>query len=223
MSVLDTRCAGGLPASVKEWYSLDGIDRIMEKATCNSPLALADLGQPVDRLDGQKLLLLMYENQGVCRWAVPLNGADDPPVLVSFDDWEAPESWQPYAESFSAFAQTVLGDEREGLVLKGVDVELRDQDLEFLRRTFTAGHRTYNWPEAVNYRFARDDQYLLLWQGDRQTDWHLRADSVNSLRKLALEVWNLGQLSKSLYETCSVGAELLAELRASSTVTISGD
>lgn len=222
LRALEDRCPGGLPIAVKEWYALADSHQILRKATCHSPVPVTELGEPIDWLDApidlvtQELLMVMSENQGACHWAVTLNSEENPPVLVSYDLTQA-NSWQPYAESFSAFIETVLIDERWAIKLSAQDIQLREQDLEFLRKMFSAGPVTYNWPGLVNYRFVRDDQYILLWDGEGQCDWKISALDIESLLKLTKIVWQLGELAENLYATYNDGAAVLDEIRSGST------
>nr|BFE59268.1 hypothetical protein GCM10020063_037940 [Dactylosporangium thailandense] len=74
-----------MPASVREWYSLAA-------------------GQEI------RLLPFMIENQGVCFWAVMLDGSDDPPVMISLDDLEPSDEWTMLAATFSDLVYTRIWD-----------------------------------------------------------------------------------------------------------------
>ena len=223
VSELDSRCGGRLPASVKEWYSLvDSVD-ILAKKTSDHPVPLEDLGKVFENWYGggrrdfvaEGYLVIMSENQGVCNWAVPLNsGEEDPPVMVEVDS--SPDClWQPFADRFSIFINTIVCDWMDSIRLCAQDTPLTDQDLEFLRGQFKEGYSTYNWPAKISYRFRQRDQYILLWAGEDQTDWHLAADNVDSLYELVMTVWHCGSLSDSLYETDDLGSIVLERMRDS--------
>lgn len=60
-----------LPASVREWYSLDGaVDILAEYSNQDHPISLSSLGDLSGRISqealAQNLLLVMHDNQSVC-------------------------------------------------------------------------------------------------------------------------------------------------------------
>jgi hypothetical protein len=70
-----------LPASVREWYSLDGVIPILfEHGDGDPPVRLQELGDPRDLRLG--VLRILAADQGAVRWYVCLDGSDDPPVDV---------------------------------------------------------------------------------------------------------------------------------------------
>lgn len=82
------------PASVREWYSLDRcIELLQEHSNSDCPVPLEQLGRPVRNWYGVEshdllkvgILWIMGENQGVCNWAVLLDGSDDPPVVIEIE------------------------------------------------------------------------------------------------------------------------------------------
>jgi len=111
------------PAAVREWYALDRAVAILETyGNSDRPIPLARLGEiekgyggnPDQDLLTNGLLLIMYENQGVTRWAIRLDGTDDPPVLVQ-EDWPR-GPWHIYAGQFSTFVYTRVWDWQTALV-----------------------------------------------------------------------------------------------------------
>lgn len=223
VSELDSRCGGRLPAAVKEWYSLDGAVNILAKKTSDHLVPLEELGKVFDDWYGggrrdfvaEGYLVIMTENQGVCNWAVPLNSEEeDPPVLVEVES--SPNVvWKPFADRFSIFVNTIVCDWIDSIHLCAQDTPLADKDLGFLREHFTEGYSTYNWPAKQSYRFRQQDQYILVWAGEDQTDWHLAADSADSLYELVRTVWHCGSLSDSLYEADELGSIVLERMRDS--------
>lgn len=215
---LEKKCGGHLPASFKEWYSLDGAWEILAKRTSDHPIALSDLGKDRWYVEGSRdfisegHLVFMTENQGVCHWALELNGEDDPPVVVEVDSLPTVK-WQPFADTFSAFVEVVVSDWNYGHVLSAQDVPLTDSDLDFLRQQFNEGPMTHNWPAKTSSRFRKDDQCLIIWAGEEQADWFLQSNSPEHLRELLNEVWNCGSLAESLYENDDIGAKILKEKR----------
>jgi hypothetical protein len=158
------------------------------------------------------LLVVMIENQGVCTWAVKLDGADDPPVVVEVDSRRSASSpsevrWEPCAVSFSTFMYCRAWD--HGLNGKLVmafaqDKALAPSDLEFLHSHFSEGPRTHGHAGATNYRFFTDSSAILIWdQEDYErggaADWWLVASSEEALRDLLHTVWHCGSLNETLY------------------------
>ncbi|QEH32281.1 Leucine Rich repeats (2 copies) [Aquisphaera giovannonii] len=106
------------PASVREWYSLQGVDDLMKKASGLGPFRpIAELGSPREVAHG--MIGVQDECQGVAAWYICLDGSDDPPVEVQSefiaardesctipeedeDDWPK-FGWARAADRFSAF------------------------------------------------------------------------------------------------------------------------
>jgi hypothetical protein len=68
--------------------------------------------RPFDPVGSLGLLPFMVENQGVWVMAVRLDGSEDPPVVISFDDVTPSAVWQPQADRFSPGPPTVDGTQR---------------------------------------------------------------------------------------------------------------
>ncbi|GAA2602023.1 hypothetical protein GCM10010399_35980 [Dactylosporangium fulvum] len=119
-----------LPASVREWYSLaagpavlrdfGNEDRVYEPHELGRletfwPEPDGDDGpgdeeREWDPVAEGRLLPFMIENQGVCSWAVVLDGSDDPPVVISFDDLDPSDDWTTHMASFSDLVYTRIWD-----------------------------------------------------------------------------------------------------------------
>ena len=87
----ESRLGIHFPASVREWYSLDGaVDLLSAYSNSDHPREIDELGKPFENWYGRgprgflsdNLLVFMHENQGVCSWAIKLDGSPDPPVVV---------------------------------------------------------------------------------------------------------------------------------------------
>ncbi len=213
----------GLPSSVLEWYSLDGaVETLSLYGNSDRPVPLEHLGKTEQDWYGvgsrdfvsEGFLLVLTENQGVCHWAVELDGSEDPPVVVEVDS--APNVvWQPYADTFLTFVYTRIWDWQPFAysALSAQDQPLDQGDLAVLRQQYREAPTTYNWPGKRNYRLHRRDQRVLIWPGEDQADWFLAAKTPESLIELAQAVWNVGGLSKTLYGVNTVGEEILRRLR----------
>jgi hypothetical protein len=213
------------PASVTEWYSLEGAVRILAQySNDNSPFKIEELGEPFQDWYGggprdflsDKLLLFMHENQGVCNWAIRLeDSADpaDPHVVVEVDS--APNAiWLTCADRFSTFIWCQIWDHSQLAVgVSAQETELIERDLRFLQSNFHQLPTTYGWPGRVNYRFESEKAAILIWdtQG-RGSDWFLSAPTASDLKELLSKVWHCGNLSESMFGD-GVANEILKKMR----------
>jgi hypothetical protein len=114
---VEERIGCRLPASVREWYELRGACRLLLEHSNDDPAVdISDLGQPEGDSRGagphdliaDDLLLFRWENQGVCAWAIRLDGSDDPPVVVDVDTQF--RTWTRCADSFSQHVYSWVWD-----------------------------------------------------------------------------------------------------------------
>jgi len=211
------------PAAVREWYTLEGsVELLRTYSNSDNPVPLEELGRPVDdwyesgprNLVADSLLWFMWENQGVCNWAVRLDGTADPPVVVERDSGPH-EVWQPAADSFSDFVFCQIWDfQPAGARCGAGERGLAANDLEFLRRTFTAGVTTYGWPGATNYRFHTPWGRILIWHSpDGGTYWNLVANSGDELQELIRAVSCCANLRDGLEGCDEAGRAAVARVR----------
>jgi hypothetical protein len=206
------------PASVREWYSMRYATGILARysnddtALAAPEFAIADCRwwgkEPADLLPGPAIEFLI-ENQGVCIWAILLDGSADPPVVVRQN--EEDEGWIKCADSFSTFVFTRCWDFQPWTehwpMLAAQESPLSEGDLSFLRQTFQEGPTTYGlqgMPTAVSYRFESPHGRILAstWSSRHvdQTDWYLAAKTRSNLRSLADSIANCATLPKTLRE-----------------------
>jgi hypothetical protein len=220
----EAACGITLPASLREWYSLeDAVDILARHSNDDHPVPLALLGQiaPLETDPGLHVagrLLVMRENQSVCSWVVQLDGSDGPPMLVGMDDdtaadGEPPVVWRPYAETFSTFVYNWVWDWPSGDVCSvwGSDDPLAAEDLAYLRASFPEGPPTYHWPGDCTYRFGTPAARIIIWdEPSRQADWTLISESADTLVGLLRLVWRCGNMPSTLDERGDdCGAEVL--------------
>jgi hypothetical protein len=157
------------------------------------------------------LLHIAIENQGVCQWAIHLDGSDDPPVLVYLD---GTPGWQLHAEHFSIFTAAQVWDWSREPALGAQDQPLAERDLAFLQDTLQEAPRTYAWPGNVNYRFQDDTSRILIRDvPEFQADWYISADSEIALLRLAARIWHCGTLAESMGSFNKQGESVLKQLR----------
>jgi hypothetical protein len=190
---LEKRLSRRLPASLKEWYSLkNALDNILgNQDKVFSIHQLAD--DPLKILADHKLFLI-DENQNVCGWALDLNGTDDPPVLISDEDFDR---WHDFTDTFSDFVFIRAWDYQwsDGYYLqaKQVDANFAPDLVNHLGNHYTElpiSHGGF-WryiPSAKVYRFMRGQKRVLLTlQGDGVT-WELRTNEYDDLVSLVKAV-----------------------------------
>lgn len=214
------------PPSVKAWYSIENAISILQvHSNSDHMIGLIELGydnQPPnvkENLWSEKLLWFMTENQGVCYWAVKLDGSDDPQVMVWVD---GRNKWETHANKFSTFVWCQVFDWRrifnmgrtENIYGLASQAEpLANDDLSYLNDLFEVGPLTYVWPGEQNHRFYRGDQRIVIWAGRDQADWTLSANNPEQLYDLAKVVWNCGNLKTSLYAINPISENVLERLR----------
>ena len=174
--VLERRLEIACPRSICEWYERDDATRLLATySNTDQALDLAHMERVGDRV------VFMIENQGVCRWAFRLDGADDPEVVVQIED--AP--WESCGCGFASFVAAQIFDwphawAEDWRVLWGDP--LATQTLAWLAERFQAGPiaRQRTWP---THRFF-DDRNRISILGD---EWWVKSKSVADMDRL-LEV-----------------------------------
>ena len=211
-----------IPSSVREWYSFSNHAQILANySNTDHPIDLKKLGIPFERwlpynsLD-ENFLPFLIENQGVCTWAIHLDGQDNPPVYVEVDSG-LPPVWQPCADSFSQWVFCLVHDK---LIFNrasfGAQAEpLSKKDEVFLFTKFRIGLKTYSWPGNINYRLHGQYGDLIIWAGSKQADWFL-APHPGGESKLLTQLWACGNLAHSLYGFDSDAQQYLQQFRLDS-------
>ena len=216
---VETRIGRKLPASVREWYSLDGACELLRRySNDDRPLEVLEFGVPrTDTLGGgphdllaRGLVVFRYENQSVCVWAFGMHDGDDPPAFVDVDTQF--KTWTQCAPTFSEHLYAWMWDHAKvltkDLLVQAQNKPLSDAALSFLRNNFDVGAETYGWPGHTQYRFSKNDQRILIWASDDQADWWITADREDSVSGLIETVRNCDEVGHSLWSH-SERAELL--------------
>ncbi|HVJ80322.1 MAG TPA: SMI1/KNR4 family protein [Planctomycetia bacterium] len=205
-----------LPSSVREWYSCaDAVPILAEHSNSDPPIAVEDFTlqeSPVGRL-----LPIRWENQGVCCWAVLLDGSDDPPVFVDVDTGGA--SWHLLARSFSAYVYACVWDYHVVLgrpaLVQAQNGPISAHALDTLAASHDEQPRTTGWPGSVQYRFAGDGHGVLLWSSEGQpTDWFVGASDAASLESALRKLWPLDGVGESFHDCSPIAKDALARIRA---------
>jgi hypothetical protein len=216
---VEERVGRKLPQSFRNLLLCDNwVELLAEHSNCDRPISCSELGQRVQRWNAydalsDDLLPFMFENQGVCTWAVGLKGAGDPPVFIEVDSGSPPQ-WQLMAPTFTQCLTCQVEDKRllEATSFAAQAPELDDAALAFLRRNFSEGQRTFAWPGETNYRFSNDRSQLLLWNTDGQCDWWISLVPGAGVNDALDELAVISGLAHALY---SIRDRHDEELRAS--------
>lgn len=188
-----------------------------------NPVSLENLGSKQSYWTGdggdlisEGLLLFRHENQGVCAWALRLDGGEDPPVVVSYDD--DLRNWERCADSFSDFVFACVWDYTfvfySDLLIQAQNRALSEEALRALRGLFDSEVTTYGWPTPTSYRFHRNGRYLMVWAGDEQADWWLAADREESLASTAAKLWKIDRVGDAFWSHTDRGQAVVDRLRS---------
>jgi hypothetical protein len=186
---IERRIRGRLPRLFRQFLAYENAIKLLRHhSNADEPIPCADLGKRVQRWERynpilDKRLPFMFENQGVCCWAIALDDPDDPRVFIEVDSGEPPH-WQVTASAFTDWLSCQIEDSRgfEGPVFCAEAREIGEADLQLIRSSFEERHRTFAWPGKVNYRFSDEHMRLLLWSNDGQCDWTISRVKGASLR-----------------------------------------
>lgn len=202
-----------LPASVREWYSLEnGVELLANYSNTDHATMVEDLGRREkywrDReyhyynfLLEQNLLIVLIETQSVWTWAVKIDGSDDPPVFTCAGSPEPESEWVLCAESFSTFVYTRIWDFKDWgsdfYLWAFSDEKLHSSILAFLSSHFTQGPQTHSYG-CTNLRFFSGTKGIHLFAEDDLTEWNIWGASYQELFELTSLIWNQADLAKTL-------------------------
>lgn len=210
-------CGSRFPASVREWYALEGAEDLLRRYCGNDePVRLDGMGSLEEVRWGW--IHVMSENQGVASWVVRLDGSEDPPVDVLDEDCDdsAPPRCVPWSSSFSVYIFDVVSTGfidawfRE-LQVSAVGSPPNEADLDYLRGRLTEGPRTAGGGDRlVTHRFFDADGLVTFQEhsdeeagnGGPLGRWCIQARTDDGLYNLCKIVWPIGTLSSTLESDC---------------------
>lgn len=200
------RFPGLMPAIAR---GIEGHTEFPDQAKLGDGSYLPDVREPV--------LVLLYENQGVVVWALPLKRGDDPPVLVGYQTGDRLPSVE-YAPTLAEFVFAMAWDGQEteqARLLMAQATTLDPSTLQQLRTRYREIIETRGWPADNQYRFEGENGFrITLWSGDRQCDWWVTADDRATLEREARWLIELSNLRTSFWSNEPECEELLTRLRA---------
>lgn len=211
---IETHLALSLPRSVRDWYVReDAVKILADHSNADPPISVDDFAVVSWRT--RQLLPFRHENQGVCTWAIDLNGSDDPPVYVGVDT--DGREWELLAFTFSRYVYSCVWDYRivfgqPGLV-QAQNRALSATSRSMLETLFRQEVQTHGWPGCTQYRFHGNGQAILIWDAPRQADWFIAGSTPETLESALVAVWNLDDVGQSLYDCSELGRKTLERIR----------
>jgi len=211
----EKRLGMSLPHSVRDWYVREGAIKILaDHSNADPPIPMKDFA--VVGWQAHQLLPFRHENQGVCTWAIDLNGTDDPPVYVDVDT--NGQEWQLLSSCFSQYVYSCVWDYRivfgqPGLV-QAQNGALSPSAHGTLTTLFEEEIETHGWPGCTQYRFHKNGKAILIWDRPEQADWFIAAPTREALESAVIAVWSLDDVGKSLYDCSALGRETLENIRS---------
>jgi hypothetical protein len=225
---VEKRIGRPLPASVREWYELRGACRLLlENSNDDPPVDISHFGEPARDSRGggphdliaRDLLLFRRENQGVCAWAICLNGSDDPPVVVDVDSQF--HTWASCADSFSHhvyswvwdYSLVVGASPSDDLLMQTENIPFSEITLNVLNNRFQPELVTHGWPGATQYRFFTEGQRILIWADEGYANWFLSASNEDELVSLITKLSSIEGLQNAMWSHAPNGQRILERLR----------
>ena len=203
-----------LPESLREWYSNEGAIEILARYS-NQDWPISPRDFAVTEWQGDKLLPFKNENQGVCVWAVVLDGSDDPPVYVDVDSHGT--QWNEQAPTFSAYIYSCVWDYTQVIdqpaSVRAQNGPLSSEAGSMLRDLFAEQPPTFGWPGSSQRRFQGKNCAILIWSGEDQADWFIGARDAPSMEEALSLVWNLDAVGHFLYGCSEFGEAALENVR----------
>lgn len=214
-------CGRLFPASVKEWYALEGVDKLFCSETGDYLEPIERFGDP--RITSQGYLCVGTENQAVVQWYVPLDSGDDPPVYddngliqnaqvlsvekqdafqITFD--KQPDlravNWHRNDGSFSAWIFEMIASVHcDQFYLTATDMAPSRRQLEQLGCKLAVGPSLCVDGRRVTHFFTEHACISIGWDdGAQDATWFVRTTTASSCRKLLQLVWNFGSLRETL-------------------------
>ena len=217
-----------LPASVREWYTLEFATEVLRSD--DFPIPIDQLGETSEWLEFCRetivhgVLLVMRENQDVVHWCVQLDGSDDPPVVTREPDAIATEPWKIASSSFSDFIyarlwdrQTERGHHLSTSTFRPKTIALSDETRDLLAQTFTPVATKLDSYLGLTYRFERNNQRLLIYSNPQHSYsvWVAQADTLDALYDLLKTIWHWDSIGREFWAMYrqSPEAELLKRLQ----------
>jgi hypothetical protein len=203
-----------MPMSLREWYERESA--IVVLADCSNQDPPIEVSRfKIVAWHGKRLMPIRNENQGVCTWAVEIDGGENPAVLVEVDSNGT--HWDVLANSFSEYVFSCVWDYKlvhmQPALVQAQNIKLSGAAIDLLSREFVPVLSTRCWPGSAQYRFQGSGCGVLIWDSPEQADWFVGARDAESLRVALETIGNIDLVSKQFYDCSTIGREVLAGLR----------
>jgi len=147
------------------------------------------------------LIPFRNENQGVCVWALLLDGSADPPVYVDVDT--DGREWHLLAPAFSTYIQTCVWDYKTVLhrtaLVQAQNAPLSAAAVLQLEAMFQKEPMTHGWPGSTQYRFQGSGFAILIWSSERQAEWFLSGENEAALHDGLRAISGIDNVGRAFY------------------------
>jgi hypothetical protein len=216
---LERELGRDLPPSVDAFIRFPELTAVMAEAYEAHPI----FPEHARLIDGRyvtpdrgPVLLLFYENQGVCAWGVPCATESESAVLVGEKRAGEPPQVSSYATTVDAFARAWIWDRRvlhTRCTLMAQADPLDAGDLAQLRAMYQELEPSFGWPGRRNLRFEGDGDFAIaLWDGRGQCDWWIVSPEAPLLKSQLPKLRRLSNLERALWSNDECGMELLRRM-----------
>ena len=208
-------------------FPLPACRLLLENSNDDPPVDISHFGEPARDSRGggphdliaRDLLLFRRENQGVCAWAICLDGSDDPPVVVDVDSQF--HTWASCADSFSHpvyswvwdYSLVVGASPSDDLLMQTENIPFSEITLNVLNNRFQPELVTHGWPGATQYRFFTEGQRILIWADEGYANWFLSASNEDELVSLITKLSSIEGLQNAMWSHAPNGQRILERLR----------
>ncbi len=197
-------CNLPLPASIKEWFCIEGVEEQFAEM-----IHYKDLGLPSEVSQGY--LQVAIEKQGVVAWYAKLDGSDDPPVYHNNDQWDDDFSrvpWEFCSKTFSNFVFDMISGSLfygwySGTYLSAIDQFPNTEVIEALGKQYQKGPLSDS-PDCKVHRFFNSQGVLRIVSNTPELIesgkalWTIETFSFESLYDFARSVFPFYNLRQTL-------------------------
>jgi hypothetical protein len=149
-----------VPSSLVEWFSLENAATLLRRSGRRDELyslkSLISSFSELARIRKPRLSFLSESNVER-RWAIELDGSDDPPVQICMVDGEPRQSWWTAAESFSDFIFAWIWDSPAGGLSVHAQLNCTLKQIRRFAEGLTQLTTTTAWPSHKTFRYQLGD------------------------------------------------------------------
>jgi hypothetical protein len=227
----ERRCGRRLPLSVREWYSLEGVDTRLHEPVHRRRNVFCSVRQVLRWFEAwpqphsweEQYVLVRTED--ISHAFLP-DGSDDPPIYVDHDDgvWQFSQAhftefvfgWALYKKT-RPYVLTKSEDAR--ICLQAADSSFGPMELDFLKENYDEGPVCACHPNPRFHCFFSTDTWIHVsaslqpYTLEPFWSWQIIAASEEALYQAARKVWPCSTLAQTLVAYGAAGWSVLARLR----------